>query len=143
MHKILQQVRRRTSFRQRRLLFDWSKEHALLVPPVSIALTALRKAMNTEMTGVLVVPHGRFWPALMPDGRHAAIGIKAIRHFYTKMVKSESSSKTTLLTDVFMSYLALYFEGGKGLKWEPQVSSEFCIATILGGHCKLCREQAR
>ena len=114
-----------------------------MVPPVSVAAMAFKKAMSTDMTGVIVVPlwrHGRFWPSLMPDGRHAAVGIRAMKHIATKMKYPDEARKTPLLADIFTSYLALHFVGGAGLKWEPQANIQFCVSTLLGGHCKNCRE---
>ena len=123
------------------LVYSWEGEHALLVPPVSIALKAFKKAIQTKMTGVRVVPlweGGKFWPLIMPDGSHAVRGVTQIRVFSTKMQKSSCSSSKSIMTDVYQRYLAVSFKGGEHSGWIPQVARKFCVRTLLGGACKLC-----
>ena len=76
--------------------FDWTDEKALIVPPVSISLRALKKATSTRMEVVFIVPlwpHAKFWVHLMPDGRHTTENVTEIKVFYTCLLYTSPSPR--------------------------------------------------
>ena len=87
---------------------------------MSNALAVFRKVINSDMSVVLVVPlgeHGKFWPSVMPDGRHATKGVYALKVFKTRMVWPAHSKHVSILTDSFSNYLAIGFNGMPNQAW--------------------------
>ena len=85
------------------------------------------------MTGVLVVPcweHGKFFPHLFPDGRHAVDAVTGVMTFRTKMKQTRPFKSSCLLTDTFQTYILISFKGGD-FNWKPKIDKQNCIMSCL------------
>ena len=121
--------------------FDWTSEHALIVPPVVLALRAFKKAITTDMSGVFIIPlweGGKFLPTMLPDGSHMMRGIVEMKLFRTKMQKTNQSHFKSILTDTFQQYIAFKFKGHTNAEWVSEVCKTNCVRILLGGACRIC-----